>query len=110
MDSIELDAPLYLPAVAFELPEPVSFKPRLAEVMIAELRAMRGVWPIVLKHFPVMAQVIERPLAKPNLHLITLQLVNAFKPFATEEQLAALEAELQRLPQFMIVAPRGATR
>lgn len=100
-----LDAPLYPSAAAFELPVAISFRPRLADMWLSDLMKIPEAWALILQRFPVMATVVESPLAKPNLHQITLYLVNHFKPFATPEELATLDADLQKLPSFVVVAP-----
>jgi hypothetical protein len=103
MDAME--APTYPPAVAFELPKAVTFKPRLSDLTIAELMTFDEAWALVRKRFPAVEEMVNSPRAKPFLTVITLQVLNQVKAFATPEEFAALDAELQQLPSFLVVAP-----
>lgn len=100
-----LDAPLYPPATAFELPTAISFRPRLSDLSLAELMEFTEAWAIVLKRFPVVEEITNMPLGKKALPFISLYELNQAKPFAKPEELAALDAELQGLPSFVVVAP-----
>jgi hypothetical protein len=100
-----LNAPLYPPAAAFELPVSVAFRARLADLTVAELIKMPEAWSLALARFPALAAITSSPAIKPLLHLGTLHGLNLLQPFATPEELAGLDAELQRLPAFQLPAP-----
>jgi hypothetical protein len=100
-----LNAPIYSPATAFELPVAAAFRGRLADFTVAELTKMPSAWALVLERFPALEAITSAPPIKALLHMGTLHGLNVLKPFATPEELAALDAELQRLPAFQVSAP-----
>jgi hypothetical protein len=100
-----LTAPVYPPAAAFEQPKAVSFRPRLGDLTLAELMKFNDAWALVLERFPAVGIMVKSERAKPVLNIITLNQLNQVKTFATPEQFAALDADLQRLPSFVVVAP-----
>ena len=100
-----LNAPLYPPAAAFEMPVAAPFQGRLSDFSVAELMKMTAVWELTVTRFPKLREIVVNPKVVPPLALAGLATVNMFLPFATKEELAALDAELQRHPSFQISAP-----
>jgi hypothetical protein len=101
----ELNATLYPPAVAFELPVAIGFRARLADLTVAELMERPEAWALTLKRFPVLEAVTSTPPINQLLNSGTLYGLNLLQPFAAPEELAALDAELHQHPSFEIAAP-----
>ena len=72
---------------------------------VAELTKMPSAWALVLERFPALEAITSAPAIKALLHMGTLHGLNVLKPFATPQELAALDAELQRHPAFQVSAP-----
>lgn len=100
-----MDAPTYPPAAAFEQPVAVPQTISLENFSLAELMKMPAAWEIVVKHLPSLEKMVGSPMIKPHLGNFTVQSVQTFVKTATPETLAAVDAELARLPPSQGVAP-----
>lgn len=94
-----MDAPTYPPAAAFEQPVASSYVWRLEDVSLAELMNNPAARDIVLKHLPSLKQMVGSPMMKPHLGNMTVPSLAAFGRAMTPEEVAAVDAELARLPR-----------
>jgi len=91
-----MDAPIYLPAVAYEAPAILPYKLAVRAVSCGELIADPQAWAIVLKHMPM-----ARMLASQSEWLLGTMTLADFALFAggLDPKLeAAIDGELGRLP------------
>jgi hypothetical protein len=100
-----LDAPTYPPAAAFEQPIAVPQTISLENFSLAELMNLPDAWAIVVKHLPSLQRMVGTPMIKPHLGNFTVQSIQTFVKTATPETLAAVDAELARLPPAQGDAP-----
>lgn len=100
-----MDAPIYSPSIAFELPlattQPVSLK----TASVAELKAMPQAWAIILKRLPALEPMVGIPIIQPHLENFTVYTLSSFFKGATPETFAAIDEELSHLPPLRSIAP-----
>lgn len=93
-----MDAPTYPPAAAYEPPRVAPYELTIRNVSVAELVSAPTAWAVVLKHMPAMKFVVSTPLAKPHLANMTVVDFAGFINQADSPAIAAIDAELRRLP------------
>jgi hypothetical protein len=102
--SIIIEAPVYRPFRSYSPPVAAPFQPRSSTLSIAELKAAPAAWAIVLSHAPNFASVVESGDAKPYLSTMNLESFIVFGD-VSQEVIAAIDAELVRLPRSTWPAP-----
>ena len=101
-----MDAPTYPPAAAFEQPIAAPYVLKLEDFSLAELMQIPAAWDIVLKHLPSLKLMTSSPMMKPHLGNFNVQTLQTFdKKAADPKVIAAIDAELARLPPFQVPAP-----
>lgn len=100
-----MDAPIYPPASAFELPLVTAQPVRLDNFSLAELMQMPEAWAIVTKHVPSVRQLVSVPMIQPYLGHLTLHALQSLFKISTPEALAAAAADLSRLPPVKELLP-----
>lgn len=93
-----MDAPIYMPAAAFEQPAAVPYEPGVDTVALGEMMRIPVAWAIVLKHAPGFKFAVGAPQLKPQLFNMTVASFVAFG-VVTEKAVAEIDAELRALPR-----------
>ena len=100
-----MDAPNYPPFAAFVQPVAVPYELSLRTVPLASLMQMSAVWAIVVQHLPSLKMMVSTPMIKPHLGNMTVVDLSQFVKGATPAEVAAIDAELHRLPPADQVVP-----
>jgi hypothetical protein len=95
---IALEAPTYPPAAAYAPPATAPRPLTVRNYSAAELMQMPAAWAVVVKHLPAMKMMAGAEQAKPMLTTMTVADFAQFAGADASAALAAIDAELARLP------------
>jgi hypothetical protein len=93
-----MEAPVYPAAAAYAPPSIASYRLSASDCSVGELIADPAAWAIVIKHMPAIAFIAKVPQVQPQLGNMTIPDFGIFSTPVDPEKLAALDAELARLP------------